>query len=49
VETTAVHHYDELLRTIEWDDDMRKILEKDRVDEDEHINRWNKLLQSSEA
>ena len=49
VETTAVHHYDELLRTIEWDDDTRKIIEKDRVDEDEHITRWNKLLQSSEA
>jgi ubiquinone biosynthesis monooxygenase Coq7 len=49
VESKAIHHYDDLIRTIEWDNDTRRIIEKDRVDEDEHIDRWNKLLQSSKA
>ncbi len=49
VETKATHHYDEFLRTIEWDDETRRIIEKDRADEDEHITRWSKLLSSSEG
>jgi hypothetical protein len=47
VETTACHHYDELLKTIEWDEDTRKIIEKDRADEDEHIARWQGQLQKT--
>jgi demethoxyubiquinone hydroxylase (CLK1/Coq7/Cat5 family) len=46
VENTAVRHYDELLRTIEWDEDTRRMIEKDRADEDEHIARWEQLLRS---
>lgn len=49
VETKAVHHYDELLQTIDWDEDTRRIIEKNQSDEYGHINRWKKLLQSSEA
>ena len=47
VETKAVHHYAELLRTIEWDDETRKVVEKDQADEDGHINRWKALLEST--
>ncbi len=44
VETKAVHHYEELLRDIEWDDETRKIIEKDQADEQGHIERWQSLL-----
>ena len=44
VETKAVHHYAELLKTIDWDEDTRKVIEKDQADEDGHINKWKKLL-----
>lgn len=47
VETKAVHHYSELLGSIDWDEDSRKIIEKDQADEHGHINRWRKLLESS--
>jgi len=46
VETKAVHHYAELLKTIDWDEDTRKVIEKDQADEDGHIKRWKKLLES---
>ena len=46
VETKAVHHYAELLDTIDWDEDTRKVIEKDQADEDGHINRWKQLLES---
>jgi demethoxyubiquinone hydroxylase (CLK1/Coq7/Cat5 family) len=49
VETKAIHHYEEFLKTIEWDEDTRKIIEKNQADEHEHISRWKKLLQTSEA
>ncbi len=48
VETKAVNHYDELLNSVDWDEDSRKIIEKDQADEYSHINRWRKLLQSSQ-
>jgi demethoxyubiquinone hydroxylase (CLK1/Coq7/Cat5 family) len=44
VEAKAVHHYTELLKTIDWDEDTRKVIEKDQADEDGHINKWKKLL-----
>jgi demethoxyubiquinone hydroxylase (CLK1/Coq7/Cat5 family) len=47
VETKAVHHYAELLRTIDWDDDTRRIIEKDQADEDGHISRWKDLLRQA--
>ncbi|MHC4207686.1 MAG: demethoxyubiquinone hydroxylase family protein [Planctomycetota bacterium] len=49
VETKAVHHYNQLLNSVEWDEDTRKVIEKDQVDEDGHINRWKSLLQLSQA
>ena len=48
VETKAVHHYDKLLQTIEWDEATRRVIEKDQADEVGHINRWKKLIQSRE-
>ena len=47
VESKAVHHYAELLETIEWDDETRQVIEKDQADEDGHIERWKKLLESA--
>lgn len=47
VESKAVEHYAELLRTIDWDDDTRRIIEKDQADEHGHINRWKSLLESA--
>jgi len=46
VETKAVHHYSELLEKINWDEDTRKVIEKDQADEYGHISRWKKLLES---
>ena len=46
VESKAVQHYAELLDTIDWDEDTRKIIEKDQADEDRHINKWTTLLES---
>ena len=46
VESKAVHHYAELLETIEWDDETRKVIEKNQADEDGHISRWKSLLRS---
>jgi demethoxyubiquinone hydroxylase (CLK1/Coq7/Cat5 family) len=47
VERKAVRHYGELLEGIEWDEDLRRIIEKDRSDEEGHISRWQGLLESS--
>ena len=49
VETKAVHHYSQLLGSIEWDEDTRKLIEKDQADEHGHINRWKSLLESGQA
>jgi len=46
VETKAVHHYAELLETIDWDDDTRAVIEKDRADEHGHVDRWRNMLES---
>ena len=46
VETKAVHHYRELLDTIDWDDDTRKVIEKDQADEHGHVGRWKEMLES---
>ncbi|OQY05537.1 MAG: hypothetical protein B6I25_05500 [Planctomycetales bacterium 4572_13] len=47
VESKAVDHYAHLLAEIDWDDETRKVVEKDAADEDGHINRWKALLQST--
>ena len=46
VEKKAVSHYAELIETIDWDEDTRKIIEKDQADEVGHIKRWKRLLES---
>ena len=46
VEDKAVKHYAELLKTIDWDDETRKVIEKDQADEDGHINRWKAMLKT---
>jgi len=46
VETKAVHHYAELLEKIDWDEETRKVIEKNQADEDGHINRWKKFLEA---
>jgi demethoxyubiquinone hydroxylase (CLK1/Coq7/Cat5 family) len=48
VERKAVSHYSELLETIDWDGDTRRVIEKDQSDEYGHISRWEKLLQTGE-
>ena len=44
VETKAVRHYDELLRDIEWDNETKKVIQKDQADEFGHIKRWESFL-----
>lgn len=44
VESKAVRHYAELLATINWDEETRKVIEKDQADEDGHISRWKSML-----
>ncbi len=44
VETKAVHHYKQLLESIEWDEETRKIIEKDQADEHGHVARWEAYL-----
>ncbi len=44
VEKKAVRHYDLLLREIDWDEETRKIIEKDQADEYGHIKRWKAFL-----
>lgn len=48
VETKAVAHYAELLETIEWDEETRKMIEKNQADEDLHISRWSSLLKENQ-
>jgi demethoxyubiquinone hydroxylase (CLK1/Coq7/Cat5 family) len=43
VETKAVSHYAELLKNIDWDQQTRKMIEKNQADEDGHISRWRNL------
>jgi ubiquinone biosynthesis monooxygenase Coq7 len=44
VEAKAVDHYAHLLKTIEWDDETRQVVEKNASDEDGHILKWKTLL-----
>lgn len=40
VERKAVAHYQHLLETIDWDEDTRKVIEKNWIDEFHHIQVW---------
>lgn len=44
VESKAVDHYAELLDSAPWDEATRRIIEKDRADEDGHISTWREML-----
>jgi len=44
VEKEAIKHYNKLLGTIDWDQETRKVLEKNSADEQEHVRRWEKLM-----
>lgn len=44
VENKAVEHYGELLDQVDWDDETRSIIERDRADEEGHINSWKEML-----
>jgi demethoxyubiquinone hydroxylase (CLK1/Coq7/Cat5 family) len=46
VESKAVSHYAELLESIDWDEETRKVIEKDAADEDGHISRWKAMLET---
>jgi len=45
VETKAVHHYQVLLETIDWDEETRLVILKDQADEDGHVKRWKTFLE----
>ena len=47
VEEKAVSHYDEILDSVDWDDDTRELIKKNQADEVGHITRWKKLLEST--
>lgn len=47
VESKAVHHYAQLLKDVEWDEETREVIEKDQADEDGHISRWQTLLEQA--
>lgn len=44
VEQKAVEHYESLLKNIRWDEDTRKLIEKDMADEVGHVRRWQGML-----
>ncbi len=41
-ETSAIAHYDELLESVDWDEETKKIIQKDQADEYGHIKRWKR-------
>ena len=47
VESKAVKHYGELLTAVKWDEDTRKIIEKDKSDKQQHIEQWKFLLETA--
>ena len=47
VELKAIDHYSKLLKNIDWDEDTRKVIEKDQADEMGHVARWKGLLQQA--
>ena len=44
LEKKAVHHYGQLLQSIDWDEDTRRVIEGDGSDEDGHVSRWESQL-----
>lgn len=48
-EKKAVEHYGEFLETVEWDEETRAIIERNRADEYGHVERWEGLLRDPRA
>ncbi len=46
VESKAVTDYGKILESVNWDEQTHAIIAKDRADEQVHIDRWKKLLES---
>ena len=44
-EMKAVTHYGEFLERVDWDEESRATIEKDRADEYGHVERWKHLLE----
>jgi len=44
-EEKAVHHYGQLLSEIEWNEEVRAVIEKDMADEYSHMERWRHFLE----
>lgn len=47
VETRAVNHCGQLLKDVDWDDETRRVVEKNQADEGGHIGRWRKMPEAN--
>ncbi len=48
-ENLAIKHYDELLETVDWEEDVRQIVKDNKADESHHIQQWQNLLKEAEG
>jgi demethoxyubiquinone hydroxylase (CLK1/Coq7/Cat5 family) len=48
IEKKILRRYEQLLKTIDWEADVRALLEKNRDDAHAHIHRWKTLLHTAE-
>jgi demethoxyubiquinone hydroxylase (CLK1/Coq7/Cat5 family) len=48
IEKKTIHHYEQLLKSVDGEQPVRAILEKNLADEHAHIQRWKDLLRSVE-
>ncbi|NLX07635.1 MAG: ferritin-like domain-containing protein [Phycisphaerae bacterium] len=48
VEKGTIEDYRALLKSVEWDDETRAVIEKNLADEHGHIGRWKELLRTAE-
>jgi ubiquinone biosynthesis monooxygenase Coq7 len=48
-ENLAIKHYDELLETVDWEEDVRQIVKDNKADEAHHIHQWQNLLKEAEG
>jgi demethoxyubiquinone hydroxylase (CLK1/Coq7/Cat5 family) len=45
VESRAIGHYGRILDSTDWDPETRRVLERDRSDENGHLSTWQSLLE----
>jgi ubiquinone biosynthesis monooxygenase Coq7 len=48
IEKKTIRHYERFLKSVDWEQPVRTILEKNLADEYAHIQRWKDLLRSAE-